>query len=217
MAGLWRACLGPGGDGKNRIMKTQRPRGMWSCQGAGLVLGSAVAWALIAGCTSPIEEARLQRYLAYRSLPSLTPEKIDMKESAAMLCRQWLPGEFDHPHFKPGIMVYANERALEQAATREPGGRLPVGSVIVKEKYEAKTDAEPSLLTVMEKTSDTGRVSDWDFMMIKLPEGTIVRERPKVACTTCHAKYTQTDFVSAGSYFRLTELARRRAEKARAE
>ena len=53
----------------------------------------------------------------------------------------------------------------------------------------------------MEKVAAEGKVDDWLFTMIRLPEATIVRETPKVSCMECHSRYEKTDFVSPTTFF----------------
>ncbi len=115
------------------------------------------------------------------------------------------------PHTKSVVLVYANAPALARAATIEDGGHLPVGSILVKEKYETRGAAQPQLITVMEKTGDTGTVDDWLFTMVKLPEGQIVREHTNVECALCHSEYDRTDFVSVRSFNLLQQFAKEHA------
>ena len=158
---------------------------------------------------APGEAERLARYVEYLSLPRLTEKKIDMLLAASVLCRPADPTP--KPHLKPGIHLYANSLALQDARQRAPGGRLPIGSIVVKEKFEERSDAAPSLITVMEKVGNAGKVDDRLFTMIRLPERIIVRELPKTSCVDCHAKYTRTDYLSDMTFGLLTDYAKKRA------
>lgn len=157
------------------------------------------------------EAERLARYLDYLSLSRLTEKKLDMLPAASTLCRPAAPTP-PTMHGKPGIHLYANALALKDAGgPRAPGARLPIGSLVVKEKFEAYEDTTPSLITVMEKVGNAGKVDDWLFTMIRLPERTIVREPPKTSCVECHAKYTRTDYLSDTTFGLLTGYAKKRA------
>jgi uncharacterized membrane protein len=90
--------------------------------------------------------------------------------------------------------------------------RYPVGALLVKEKFEKRDDATPAIITVMEKVADAGKVSDWQFYMIRLADRSIVREGFEVSCTDCHSCYPKNDFVSHVT----TGLLEARAQKAAA-
>ena len=84
---------------------------------------------------------------------------------------------------------------------------------LVKEKFEDKTDSVPSIITVMEKITNRGKVDDWLFYMIRLSDRSFVREQPAASCVGCHSKYVKTDFVSSTTFSLLTAHAKKSLEK----
>lgn len=141
------------------------------------------------------EAESVARYLKYRSLVRITEERIDVPKATSMMCRD--PRDAYGVHYKPGIHLYANALAIE---AREGGGeviRYPIGSLLVKEKFDTTEDTNPSIITVMEKTANEGRVEDWNFTMIRLADRSVVTEGFKVSCVDCHNHYRRTDFVSS--------------------
>jgi hypothetical protein len=157
----------------------------------------------------PGEAARVLRYVRYLSLPRITPERLDMAPRASTLCVA-PPTRGAGPHSKPGIHLYVNEPAIEKAKNWADGDRLPVGSLLVKEKFEAPMDSTPSIITVMEKIGNEGKIEDWLFYMLRLSDASIVREKTRVSCVECHAHYGSTDFVSKRTFSLLVEFAKRR-------
>lgn len=151
----------------------------------GLALGSAAV--------AREDDATLRRFLDYRKLPRVTDQQIDVEASVRMLCID--PKTIYGPHLKPGLHLYANPKALD-AKTRQPSAAYPVGSLIVKEKFETKGGTTPSIITVMEKVANKGRVDDWQFYMVRLSDRSFVKDEGKTSCTDCHSRYTKTDFIS---------------------
>jgi hypothetical protein len=140
------------------------------------------------------DDASIARYLDYRSLVRITKQRIDVPKETTMMCVD--PRRVYGPHYKPGIHVYANYAALK---AHEGGGesvRYPVGSLFVKEKFDEAGEAKPSVITVMEKLTDEGRVEDWKFTMIRMSDRAVVTEGFKVSCIDCHSNYRRSDYVS---------------------
>jgi hypothetical protein len=163
---------------------------------------------------TPDEAERLQRYLQYPSLTRLTKEtRIEMAPQVSALCVRPVMDTFvgPGPHAKAAIRLYANDRAIEAVGRWTGGSRFPIGTLLVKEKFETTTDSAPSGITVMEKVADQGKVEDWLFYAIRLPKVSIVRERAKVSCEECHADNRLTDFVSAKTFSYLWAYARKQA------
>lgn len=182
---------------------------------------SALAVALLhaaepAAPISPEETERLARYLRYPSLLRLTETMVPMDMKVTMMCaRPPGPPTFisDPPHTGASIRLYASRQAVDKAAMWTIDARFPIGTLLVKEKFESKASTEANLITVMEKVRNEGKVDDWLFTMIALPERTIVRERPKVACIECHAKFTRTDFVSGITFGALQTYLRKNPDR----
>lgn len=159
----------------------------------------------VVGAAPADDAALVRRLLDYRKLTRLTEKKIDVVADTRALCID--PRGLHGPHLKPGILLYANDRVLE--ARRNPDGRerYPVGSLLVKEKFEDGGENTPSIITAMEKIADEGRIEDWRFTMVRLSDRTIVREGFKVSCVDCHSHYARNDFVSSVTDRLLSERA----------
>lgn len=147
---------------------------------------------LSVGCASD-DQASLARFLDYRALTRLTETQIDVEASVMAFCRD--PKDIHGPHIKPGIHLYVSREVLEGKRTPD-SSRYPIGSLVVKEKFDIKGDAKPNVITVMEKVADERRVQDWRFYMIRLSDRSFVRDEAKVSCVDCHSRFARSDFVS---------------------
>lgn len=153
------------------------------------LLGLLLSSAALAGDNASM----LRRFLNYRSLTRVTEAQIDVEVSVATFCRD--PKEIHGPHIRPGIHIFVSPGVVE-AQSRNGSSHYPVGSMLVKEKYSRKGDVKPSLITVMEKVADKGRIEDWRFYMVRLSDRSFVRDEGKVSCVDCHSHYVKTDYVS---------------------
>ncbi len=160
---------------------------------------------------TPEEAQRVQRYLQYPSLTRLTAEtRVEMAPQVSASC---IGSVIDTgPHAAAAIHLYANDRAIDAMSHWTGGSRFPIGSLLVKEKFETMTDPAPSGITVMEKVADRGSVDDWIFYAIRLPQVSIVRERGRISCEGCHSGYDKTDFVSAKTFSFLLAYANKRPD-----
>src|SRR5688572_27910474 len=111
--------------------------------------------AIRSGCGRDSSDA-MKRYGHYRSMSRITEERINVPKRSRMLCAD--PTMIHGVHYKPGIQIYANTVAL--GAPREAIGsiRYPIGSIFVKEKFDTDEESTPSIITVMEKVANTGKV-----------------------------------------------------------
>lgn len=141
------------------------------------------------------DQDRVARYLRYsRTLTRLTDEKIKIAFAATTLCID--PRTRHGPHFVHYINLYASPDAV---AARRGGAKPlphPVGTLFVKEKFEAEPPAKPTLITVMEKVTNTASADDWSYTMIRLSDRSIVRDGFRVSCASCHSHYETTDFIT---------------------
>lgn len=149
---------------------------------------------------------------SYKTFTRLTGERIDMEKAVAMLCKRTAEMS-SPPHAKSVIHLYANEVALEaRRRSPEAAGAWPVGSVLVKEKFESASASDPVLLTVMEKTASAGKVDDWQFYTVSLPGGATERSTSGSSCTECHVRYGKTGYVSSLTDGLLTAAAKRKPQ-----
>ncbi|RYD31008.1 MAG: hypothetical protein EOP85_23210 [Verrucomicrobiaceae bacterium] len=146
----------------------------------------------------------------YRAWHCVTPEAMDMVASTAVLCRGPMSWDTDphNPHFRTLYKVYVNEAG--KRAMENPKLPFPVGSIIVKEKYQPKTrkendwwkhqslpkGAKPVLLTTMIKREKgfAPEQGDWQYMVLKgdaSEETTVGLEH----CAPCHQEVKNRDYV----------------------
>jgi|CXWL01.1.fsa_nt_gi hypothetical protein len=105
-----------------------------------------------------------------------------------------------NPHASTAITVFVNE--VGQAAMfSEPAVTFPVGSTIVKQKFDPNREPDkPLLYTVMIKREpgfnpDAG---DWEFAVIS-GDGREIQARGALAnCIACHTPQKANDFVFRG-------------------
>ena len=99
-----------------------------------------------------------------------------------------------NPHGGGKVRYYLNELA----ASAKDG--FPVGAWIVKEKWRKADDAEPTIITVMEKLSGAKEVSSWSFRMYDCATRQDLTaaylRQSSTSCVDCHARWEGTGFVS---------------------
>jgi hypothetical protein len=149
----------------------------------------------------------VSRFLQYKNLQRITDEKINVSESVASLCAD--PFSRFGPHIKPGIHIYANQIAIEEKKKDSTSPSYPIGALFIKEKFEAKDNDEPSIITVMEKVANKGTVNDWQFYMIRLSDKTIVHDGFKASCVDCHGHFEKFNFVSPQTDSLLSEYTKK--------
>jgi hypothetical protein len=93
-------------------------------------------------------------------------------------------------------VVYMNGLARE-AMNGGPLTRFPAGSIIVREKLNRATDAQPQLLTVMIKRGRgfNPKANNWEFLAIDGTMTKVVERQKKGSCLDCHVSQEQHDFV----------------------
>lgn len=102
-----------------------------------------------------------------------------------------------HNAYTSGV-VYANDRARRALSDEESLAPLPVGSVVVREKYVGADDAAPpELVAAMVKRARgfNPKGGDWEFLVLD-PSLTKVLERQKTgSCLECHDAQRRRDFL----------------------
>ena len=101
----------------------------------------------------------------------------------------------NNPHKAAFITVYVNNPGKEAMFTQEDP-RFPEGSVIVKEKLDAK-ERKPILYTIMRKREAgyNPELGDWEFSVVGA-NGTEVLAKGKLEnCQSCHVGEGTSDFV----------------------
>jgi len=120
------------------------------------------------------------------------------KQNYRQAWRRWPGTEEFAPSSAPhGMMVttYVNQTAYEAIAGR--AGRLPSGSVIVKENY--MPDKSLAALTVMMKSTGFDAANnDWYWQM-QMPDGAIPSQGKLTDCINCHKGVARNDYLFNGS------------------
>lgn len=165
-----------------------------------LILGTG---ALVAGSQAPTPAEKIK---PYRTWVSVTPEPVDMAASTAMLCvipTKWMP---PNPHMPKVFKVYVNPPGAKAFKSERP--KFPVGTMIVKEKYDAtmttaghfrglKPGAKPELMTAMVKRSPGYDPENGDWEYLVLDRAMKRREGKVTVCQSCHLEVKDRDFVFA--------------------
>ena len=136
----------------------------------------------------------------YRKMFRLNEKPIDMVEGTKYMCAP--PSMVYGPHYDPGVVYYINEIARHgiDAFSREK--LFPVGSIIVKEKQERKTEDSVQIVTVMKKVHAGIGEDTWEYKMYDTRkwEEIDVSKRATTpvtrTCIGCHRRYQDNDYVS---------------------
>lgn len=174
----------------------------------GLLLGSALLAVGVSQQTKPDAGSAVRDY---RSWTLVTAQPVDMAPAIAMSCVGPGPITRDpkNPHTSAVFQVWVNQKGKSAMLAKTPKP-FPVGSIIVKEKFErssARFDEKtvPDLLTVMikrEKGFDPDN-GDWQYATTKSARQQLNFERLGY-CADCHRHQKTTDYVfrAYGSYLR---------------
>jgi hypothetical protein len=163
---------------------------------AALILGGALSFpALVAADFDPAA----YRQLAKLGELELTPEQ----ELEALPCAPLSPAELQPrgPHQRSRVIYFSNQLARQTIAGANGGpARLPVGAVIVKEKWTTRADQAPAIITVMIKLADRPGIGSWSFAMYDAATARDLtadyHQRRKTSCVDCHREWEKTDFIS---------------------
>ena len=144
-----------------------------------------------------MSDSVLARFSRYRTWTLVNPSPVKMDPAVAALCAAIIPRPSVNPHQNKFISVYVNDVG-QRAMMTELTPVFPQGSMIVKEKLSSKESQEPELLTAMLKREkgynpDSG---DWEYLVLNGSASKIVERGRLSSCSSCHAAYSGTDFVT---------------------
>lgn len=138
-----------------------------ACLGGALAVGSRPAKNIVGSMAT------------YKQWHKVTKEPVLITPQANALCRPaLLPAG---PHVGAYIEVRVNDAGYKFFVK---GATLPIGSIVVKEK-EPQSGSAPTLLTVMEKVSNSGKIDDWHFYTFS-GDGKKQLDTGSPACRKCH-------------------------------
>jgi len=136
----------------------------------------------------------------YRKMSRVNKQPIDMVDETKLMCAP--PSMMYGPHYDPGVVYYVNDIARD-AITTFPSTRVfPVGSIIVKEKQERKTEDSVLIITVMKKIRAGNSEDSWEYKMYDTktweePDGSkLPATSARRTCLECHRQYRSNDYIS---------------------
>ncbi len=135
----------------------------------------------------------------YSSWTKVTKDRYSMSARMMVLCRMITKEEQkmleESPHAKGLIDVYANDIG-KNAIKSEVTPRYPVGTIIVKVKYDSVKSNTPSLITAMRKLGKGhgDNAGGWEFLAID-PKTMKAPEQEVKHCVSCHNKVATADYV----------------------
>jgi hypothetical protein len=136
----------------------------------------------------------------YRNMFRVNAKPIDMVKETMIYCAE--PRMHVGPHYNPGVVYYINEITRQGIKTYSDTKQFPVGSIIVKEKQESKTEDSVHIITVMKKVRADSSEGSWDYKMFDVREWAEVDPSRQIdtyfgkGCIGCHRQYKDNDYVS---------------------
>jgi hypothetical protein len=174
---------------------------------------SVLVIALLEGCSTsppfppPADEAASQtgEGIDYAGWAAFTPQPIRVSKEAFLLCRATPEQIARGPHFAPAVNVFANPIAFS-AIRSASAGNMPVGSVVVKEKWWNERASQPSAYAAMVKREagydpDNG---DWEYVYVQLEGERRVQRGRMQNCIACHQGAASRDYLYR-TYLNLNE------------
>lgn len=155
----------------------------------------AATLSLVVGCR------RADDGIDYAGWPELTSKPYRVDPAAFSRCTGPTPAEKERaerrsPHHAPAVRVYANSAAA--AHLREGHGPLPVGAVVIKEKWWDEKAASPHAYAAMIKR-DAGfdpDHGDWEYVYVTQGEDGRRVQRGRIAsCVECHERAVKSDYL----------------------
>ena len=125
---------------------------------------------------------------------AVTKERSLMNANTAAACS--IPDSIREVHGSRYCEVYVTEQGL--SSIQNGMDDYPVGTIIVKWKYQQKEGGPRELATVMRKMHKgySNSHGDWEFSVVN-GEATQVLARGKIeSCMSCHDDYSSTGFVT---------------------
>lgn len=160
-------------------------------------LGTVIAVAVVQPANVDPRQKAIEDY---RDWQCITPEAVNMAPWIAKLCRVAPEYGRDNPHIRTFFKVFVNDKAKSMMNAPEP--RFPVGSVIVKEKFEVPSGSQPkkldkpNLLTVMVKREKgfDGPNGDWEYFTAAGNGKPSSADLSVKHCQSCHLGKKSTDY-----------------------
>jgi hypothetical protein len=148
----------------------------------------------------PKNEISINDVKEYRKMFRVNEKPIDMVAETALMCAA--PQARYGPHYNPGVVYYINEIARQGIKTFSDTKQFPVGSIVVKEKQESRTEGSVQIITVMKKVRAESGENSWDYKMFDVRKWAEVDPSSQQtalidrSCIGCHRRYKSNDYVS---------------------
>src|SRR5262245_37354949 len=107
-----------------------------------------LGWAVASYSTPSAPEGDLASLAKYREWAVVNPKPQLMAPLAADSCAMILGRQKPSPHLNKYISVFVNSVGREEMMTKR-SPKFPIGSMIVKEKYDSADSTKPEMLTAM--------------------------------------------------------------------
>ncbi|MFM7517437.1 MAG: cytochrome P460 family protein [Pirellula sp.] len=129
-----------------------------------------------------------------KKLVAVTQERYLMSPNTAMLCTQ--PLDWHEVHGPRYCEVYITKESLP--TIRKGTDDYPVGTIIVKWKYDKKEGGSPELATIMRKMPPgyAEQHGDWEFAVVNSDASQVLARGRIDSCMNCHDNYKATDYVT---------------------
>ena len=171
------------------------------------LLAGALSVAVLAGCdppASPGAVAALAEPAEFATWPRVSDVPVRVSPELSILCTA-LPARDARarhagvgaggPHTDHSIVVRVSPGAI--AAYRE-GRPLPVGAMVIKEKYDDASASGPlrAYGVMIKRAAGYDRAGgDWEYGFVTLAAGATVTRGRLAGCAGCHASARETDYL----------------------
>ncbi|HEX6044665.1 MAG TPA: cytochrome P460 family protein [Pyrinomonadaceae bacterium] len=144
-----------------------------------------------------VADSDLATLAKYRQWTLVNPTPQLMEPLSAQSCAI-IPGRQEpSPHLHKYISVFVNSVGREAMMTKQQP-KFPVGSMVVKEKFDKPDSTSPELLTAMIKR-EAGYYpegGDWEYLVLDGAASKIVERGKLTRCSGCHVPYKYSDFIT---------------------
>jgi hypothetical protein len=130
------------------------------------------------------------------ALISAWTRRYRLRDDIALLCRTVKMSGNEAPHGGAWVMTKSNP--IAEAALSRPGKRVfPVGSMLIKEKFDRQSGGKPTLFTGMVKREKgfAPKVGDWEFFVVNLAKKRFVERGKMESCVGCHQTVANEGYV----------------------
>jgi hypothetical protein len=168
-----------------------------------LLCGLGLFSLLMAAVGAPPRLAVCSEIAGYPQWHKVNPERHYVPNPTAILCRQTIKeaeaARKADPHVETFVTVYVNKTGKPALRDRKQWN-FPIGSVVVKEKWEAQTKKDSALIlklmTVMIKREKGyfPKGGDWEYLVTN-PKMQVLQRGKLESCQKCHVQTKTTGYL----------------------